>query len=303
MKELIKLNEIEAPEQERLITKLSYIDDTLGGGITKGSSILFAGLPGAGKSTLLMQLSDELSNGMGKKVLYISGEESVEQVKRRAERLGVNSSRVYLTQGVKVEGVIKQIRDISPDLVIIDSLQMLHSSYTNTAPGTPSQIRYALMTLCELAKNEGITIIFIGHSTKAGYISGLQTYQHMVDVVLFLGVNEDHTRFAEVIKNRYGATGRSKPLYMTPFGVADNPKGPKGRRKIDRNIKVVDMANHTGFMKPVTRVITTYIEKKAKAKYGEDKTLSEAETMDLAGRNLFARAAIGATIMATKYAL
>ena len=221
------LNQISSIPPERFSSGFAYMDELLGGGIIAGSTILFAGLPGAGKSSLLLQVSYEVAQGADKRVLYVAGEESKRQIKGRAERLAVNSDKIFLTNEPLVEDILTAIDETQPNLIIIDSVQMLHSNSMRTSPGTPSQIRYGLMTLCEVAQTKGITIVFVGHSTKGGYIAGLQTFQHMVDVTLYLGINEDNTRFLQVHKNRFGATGVTKSLYMSEYGIFDYPEEEK----------------------------------------------------------------------------
>ena len=221
------LSQISSIPPERFSSGIAYMDELLGGGIIAGSTILFAGLPGSGKSTCLIQLAYEVAQGTGKRVLYVAGEESKGQIKMRAERLAVDSDKIFLTNEPLVEDIIMAISEIKPELIIVDSVQTLHSSSMRTAPGTPSQIRYGLMTLCEIAQSKGITIIFVGHSTKGGYIAGLQTFQHMVDVTLYLGINEDNTRFLQVHKNRFGATGVTQSLYMSEYGIFDYPEEEK----------------------------------------------------------------------------
>ena len=214
------LNEIIATPPERFSTGINYFDEILGGGFVEGSTIIMAGLPGAGKSSLLNQVSYKLAEN-SLKVLYIAGEENKEQIKMRTERLGINSGLIFLCEDVEVEKIVEAVDFIQPQVLIIDSLQMLNSNTIKTAPGTPSQMRHGLMTLCKLSKDRKITTVFVGHSTKGGYIAGLQSFQHMVDTVLYLGINEDDTRFIKINKNRFGQTGLSQNLYMTKYGLFD----------------------------------------------------------------------------------
>jgi len=215
------LNEISPIPPERFSTGIYYFDNLLGGGIVAGSTMIVAGLPGSGKSTMFTQLSYQLAESAHKIVLYIAGEENKEQIKMRAERLAVNSGIIFLDEEVEIEKIIEAIDKVVPDVVIVDSMQMIYSNTLKPAPGSPSQMKYGLMTLCKIAKQRNIAIIFIGHATKGGYIAGLQTFQHMVDVVLFLGVNEDYTRFIKVNKNRFGESGISQNLYMSKYGLFD----------------------------------------------------------------------------------
>jgi DNA repair protein RadA/Sms len=218
--EIYPLNEISSIQPERYLTGLTYFDNILDGGLVASSTMIMAGTTGAGKSSLLTQVSYKLAEN-GRRVLYIAGEENKEQIKMRADRLGVNSNLIFLYEEVEVEKVIEAMNTINPEVTIVDSLQMLYSKLLKPAPATPSQMKYGLMTLCKVAKDKKITVIFVGHATKGGYIAGLQTFQHMVDTVLYLGINEDDTRFIKVNKNRFGQTGLSRDLYMSKYGLFD----------------------------------------------------------------------------------
>jgi len=216
------LSEIQTQPVTRYLTGLYGFDQLLGGGLVKGSTMLLAGQPGAGKSTMIIEIAFGLAKYEKKKVLYIAGEESMEQIKSRADRLAINSDLICLSENTEVENIIEVLKEVKPDVAIIDSLQMLHSPNVRAIAGSPSQIRSGLLTLNKYAKDNKITMIFIGHSTKGGYVAGLLTFQHAVDAVLYLGLNEDGSRFIKVNKNRFGQDQISQNLYMTAFGLSDN---------------------------------------------------------------------------------
>lgn len=224
MNDLTALNTITADPPTRYETGMEGLDKILGGGFVKGSTIMLSGQPGAGKSTLLLQVCNALSNTLGKKVLYIAGEENKEQIKMRADRLLINSHIVFLTEETEVEKIIEAVKESLPDLLIIDSLQMIHSPLFRADAGTPTQMRYSLRILARLAKDMNVTTVFVGHSTKqSGVIAGLLTLQHTVDVVLYLGLNDDTTRYLKANKNRFGAIDYIWYLDMTQKGLMYNP--------------------------------------------------------------------------------
>ncbi len=264
--EISTLNKISAENQTRYSTGINYLDTILGGGLVTGETILFAGLPGAGKSTFLLQMAYHLSVAKQKRVLYINGEESKESIKSRANRLCIDSNKIFLYDETKVEEIIKATNMVAPDIIIVDSIQMLSSTSLRTASGTPSQTRMSLLLLCALAKKKNITIFFVGHSTKGGYIAGLQTLQHMVDAVFFLGVNDDMTRSLKTSKNRYGETLITQDLYMTKYGLTDNPYQNKPD-SIIQNIpyteKQIKVAIEGTFMKPLVLASITWLKEKS----------------------------------------
>ncbi len=219
--ETTTLNNIIGLPPVHISTGMEFLDRVLGGGIVTGSTMLVAGTTGAGKSTLLLQAASAIAKQ--KKVLYVSGEETKEQIKLRADRLAIASDALLLAEDVDVEAIIKTVDKLHSDLVIVDSLQMLHTETLKAPPGTPSQMRYGLLKLCVFAKAVGTTFVFIGHSTKAGLIAGLQTFQHVVDCVLFLRLQADGTRLLLSPKNRFGATDVFSVLFMNQYGLSDFP--------------------------------------------------------------------------------
>ena len=220
------LNKISPIPPQRFLSGYVGFDQLMGGGIVKGSALLIAGTPGSGKSTALMQLAFNWATLANQKVLYIAGEENKEQIKMRAVRLGVDSSKILLYENTEVEAIIEKEEELKPDIIIVDSLQTLYSKTLKTQIGSPTQIRNGLFTLIGLAKSKQITIVFIGHSTKGGYIGGLQTYQHMVDVTLYLDIDDiDHSRTLVSKKNRFGSIDFVWELEMTENGLID-PEHP-----------------------------------------------------------------------------
>lgn len=218
----LNLTEVSNTPPPRWFTHISGFDNLLGGGIVKGSTMLIAGTPGSGKSTLLLQLAGQLAD-QGKKIIYVAGEENEEQIKMRAERFGINNPNIILFPCTQVERIIHAKFSFEPDLFIIDSLQMLYSETLHSQPGSPTQIRNGLLKLNEMAKTTGTTVIFIGQSTKGGFIAGLQTYQHTVDTVLYLGMDEDDPtgRCLVASKNRFGSVGQEWRVTMTEHGLVD----------------------------------------------------------------------------------
>ena len=223
------LNQILPIPPIRYQTGLTYFDDVLGGGLVEGSTLIISGSPGCGKSTMMVQVAYKLSERKldfqnNLKVLYIAGEENKKQIKMRTERLAINSSNIFLDEDIQVEKVIVAIEETDPKIVVVDSLQMLYTDTLKTPPSSPTQMRFCLQTLCRLAKQKGITIIFVGHSTKSGYIAGLQSLQHTVDCVLWLSLNEDNTRTFQAKKNRFGSIEPTYTLYMNEFGLFEYPE-------------------------------------------------------------------------------
>ncbi len=225
MSDFIALSDISPKLPRRYLSSVRGFDHLLGGGLVSGSAILLAGMPGSGKSTLLMQVAYSLAVGENVKVLYVSGEENKAQIKMRSQRIGINSKKILLSSQTQVEKILKARFKLKPRLVIIDSIQMLWSDKYKQAPATPTQMKYALLTLTGMAKSTGTIVIFVGHSTKGGFIAGLQTLQHMVDVTLYLGIDDENPakRFLKANKNRFGAIDFIWQTEMTEWGLIDDP--------------------------------------------------------------------------------
>ncbi|MDT0687943.1 DNA repair protein RadA [Autumnicola psychrophila] len=199
----LKIAEIENAPQNRWKTGNNELDRVLGGGLVPGSLTLLGGEPGIGKSTLLLQISLQLKY----KVLYVSGEESQQQIKMRAERIDPNPANCYILTETKTQNIFRQIEAISPEVVIIDSIQTLHSDYIESSPGSISQIRECTAELIKFAKESGVPVILIGHITKEGSIAGPKVLEHMVDTVLQFEGDRNHVyRILRAHKNRFGST-------------------------------------------------------------------------------------------------
>ncbi|WP_339811642.1 DNA repair protein RadA, partial [Zunongwangia profunda] len=199
----LRLNEIETAPQYRWKTGNNELDRVLGGGLVPGSLTLLGGEPGIGKSTLLLQISLSFPY----KVLYVSGEESQQQIKMRAERIDPNSTNCYILTETQTQNIFRQIEEVSPEVVIIDSIQTLHSDYIESAPGSISQIRETTSELIKFAKESNVPVILIGHITKEGSIAGPKVLEHMVDTVLQFEGDRNHVyRILRSHKNRFGST-------------------------------------------------------------------------------------------------
>jgi DNA repair protein RadA/Sms len=217
----ILIKDVTVGHEIRISTKISEFDRVLGGGLVQGSVILLAGDPGIGKSTLLLQTGGELS-GTGKKILYISAEESASQVKLRADRLKINSDNLYIYAQTNFEGIKSRILEYKPDVVIVDSIQAIHSPDIQSSAGSVSQIRECCNELIHIAKNENITMIVIGHVTKEGNIAGPKILEHMVDTVMYFeGDKYKSYRILRSIKNRFGNTSEVGIFEMSNKGLEE----------------------------------------------------------------------------------
>jgi DNA repair protein RadA/Sms len=187
-------------------TDLSELDTVLGGGLVPGSVVLLGGEPGVGKSTLLLQAADQYAK-LGKKVLYVSGEESTSQIAMRAERLGVRSSEILVMSETKLESVFAQIERLKPDLMILDSIQTVYSQQLESQPGSIGQLRECAFEIIQWSKSRNMATFLVGHVTKDGAIAGPKVLEHMVDVVLYFeGMAAQGFRLLRSIKNRFGST-------------------------------------------------------------------------------------------------
>ncbi|MBO5739189.1 DNA repair protein RadA [bacterium] len=216
-----KLSEIEMNSEVRMSTGISEFDRVLGGGIVQGSLILIAGDPGIGKSTILLQTSGELCKN-NKNVLYVSAEESISQIKLRADRLEVKAENLYIYPQTNFELIKKHIEDMKPDLVIIDSIQAIYTSTIQSSAGSVSQIRECCNSLMTLAKTNNVSIMVIGHVTKEGNIAGPKVLEHMVDTVIqFEGDKYKTYRILRSIKNRFGNTSEVGIFEMGSKGLKE----------------------------------------------------------------------------------
>ena len=214
---LIALKNIEAVEHPRMVTPDGELNRVLGGGIVPGSLVLVAGEPGIGKSTLFLQTALQLQ---GKKILYISGEESEQQIKLRAERLQIQNDDIYLLTETSVDLIFVEIKKLKPDVVIIDSIQTLQAPFIESAPGTVSQIRESTTAIQKFAKETNTPVFLIGHITKDGSIAGPKILEHIVDTVLqFEGDQHFAYRMLRTTKNRFGSTSELGIYQMTGAGM------------------------------------------------------------------------------------
>ncbi|MBQ9833055.1 MAG: DNA repair protein RadA [Clostridia bacterium] len=214
-----RLDDVEVAHAQRQLTGLGELDRVLGGGAVKGSTVLLGGDPGIGKSTLLMQMASNLSEKG--KVLYVTGEESVAQLKIRAQRLSLSGSMLLLAE-TNLDGIEAEISRIKPEFIIIDSIQTMYSSAVSSAPGSVTQVREATGTLTRLAKTEGYTVFIVGHVTKDGAIAGPRVLEHMVDTVLYFeGDRHDSFRLLRTVKNRFGSTNEIGVFEMCDKGMTE----------------------------------------------------------------------------------
>lgn len=215
------LSEIKTETELRILTGIEEFDRVLGGGIVHGSLVLVGGDPGIGKSTLLLQISKEVTD-KNRKVLYISGEESLSQIKMRAERLGVFHGELLLLCETDLDLIEEAIHKYNPDIVVIDSIQTMFKEEVSAAPGSVSQVREATGALMQIAKGMGITVFIIGHVTKEGVVAGPRVLEHMVDTVLYFeGDNYAAYRILRAVKNRFGSTNEIGVFEMQGTGLAE----------------------------------------------------------------------------------
>ena len=214
------LNSYKGQEVSRISTGFGELDRVLGGGIVKGSLILLGGEPGIGKSTLILELCDKIK-GEGK-VLYVSGEESAEQIKLRADRLGINNDDILFLGETDIDIVKENIEEMQPKLVIIDSIQTMYSDELTAAAGSVSQVREITSQIMRICKSKQITTIIIGHVTKDGTIAGPRVLEHMVDTVLYLeGERYFSYRILRGVKNRFGSTNEIGMFEMKGEGLVE----------------------------------------------------------------------------------
>lgn len=215
------LNEVMMEEEDRITTGIPEMDRVLGGGIVRGSLTLVGGDPGIGKSTLLLQVCRNLSN-MGRKVVYISGEESLKQIRLRADRLGGFEGQVQLFCETDISAAAEVICDLHPDVVVVDSVQTMVSDEISSAAGSVSQVREITAILMNIAKNEGIAVFLVGHVTKEGVVAGPRTLEHMVDTVLYFeGDQSAIYRILRGVKNRFGSTNEIGVFEMKQQGLIE----------------------------------------------------------------------------------
>ncbi len=221
----VRLSDVEPQKDRRQPTGCAELDRVLGGGLVRGSLLLLGGEPGIGKSTLTLQICGQLA-AAGTTVLYVSGEESAEQIRLRAERLEVTADRIHLLCAVELDDIVEAAAEIEPGLLVVDSIQTVFRSSLTSAPGSVSQVRECTAELLRLAKARAITTVLIGHVTKHGSIAGPRTLEHMVDAVLYFEGERFHQyRIIRAVKNRYGSTDEIGVFEMADTGLieVDNP--------------------------------------------------------------------------------
>ncbi|MCI8319011.1 MAG: DNA repair protein RadA [Lachnospiraceae bacterium] len=217
------LSQIAFSQDARLATGSAELDRVLGGGIVCGSLVLVGGDPGIGKSTLLLQMCRNLS-GCGKKVLYISGEESLQQIRMRAERMGTFTEHLMIFCETNLEAIREAITEVKPEIVIIDSIQTMYHENVTSAPGSVSQVRESTAVLMQIAKGMNISVFIVGHVTKEGVVAGPRVLEHMVDTVLYFeGDRHASYRVLRGVKNRFGSTNEIGVFEMRESGLEEVP--------------------------------------------------------------------------------
>ena len=218
----MSLTEVETAQEIRFPTGMGELDRVLGGGAVQGSLVLVGGSPGIGKSTLMLQISDTLSHNY--RVLYVSGEESARQIKLRAQRLGVAGEGMFLLSETNLNRVLDSVTELSPQVLIVDSIQTMYQESSDSLPGSVAQVKACAMSLMELAKGQGITVFVIGHINKEGSIAGPKVLEHIVDCVLsFEGEQNLAYRILRATKNRFGATDEIGVFEMLDAGLREVP--------------------------------------------------------------------------------
>ena len=217
-----KLQDVQQGGESRFNTGMGELDRVLGGGAVAGSLVLVSGAPGIGKSTLLLQICNSLCSG--RKVLYVSGEESEHQLKMRAQRLRVLPDNLFVLSETGLDNIIEAVRTIDPEILIVDSIQTLYRDDNESAPGSVSQVKDCTMALLQLSKSSGITVFVVGHINKDGAIAGPKVLEHMVDCVLYFeGDQNSSYRLLRAAKNRFGSTNEIGVFEMADTGLVEVP--------------------------------------------------------------------------------
>ena len=215
----VKLSQVAPQERQRIQTGIGELDRVLGGGLVAGSMLLIGGEPGIGKSTLTLQVCDRLALA-GRTVLYVTGEESAEQVRLRAERLGAESDAIHILCAIDLDEILAAVEEVT--LLVVDSIQTVYRSTLTSAPGSVGQVRECTAELLRLAKSRALTTFVVGHVTKFGAIAGPKTLEHMVDTVLYFeGEGFQQYRIVRAAKNRYGSTNEIGVFEMTEGGLSE----------------------------------------------------------------------------------
>jgi DNA repair protein RadA/Sms len=219
--EPVPIDAIELESEDRLLTGVAEFDRVLGGGIVPGTLVLIGGDPGIGKSTLMLQALYGLA-GNGNKVLYVSGEESIRQMRIRSKRLETVSPELLVAAEVELETILNMVKSVNPAVVVIDSIQTMYNSELTSAPGSVSQVRESTVRLMFMAKRSGIPVFLVGHVTKEGAIAGPKLLEHMVDTVLYFEGDRNHVfRILRAVKNRFGSTNEIGVFEMKGKGLEE----------------------------------------------------------------------------------
>ena len=217
-----RIQEVDCDAEIRFSTGIGELDRVLGGGAVAGSLVLVGGAPGIGKSTLLLQICAQLC--AGRKVLYVSGEESERQLKLRAQRLGVAPEELYILSETRLSDILEAVEEMKPDILIADSIQTLYNEENESSPGSVSQVKDCTMSLMHLSKSQGITVFVVGHINKDGNIAGPKVLEHMVDCVLYFeGDPNSSYRLLRAAKNRFGSTNEIGVFEMADKGLIEVP--------------------------------------------------------------------------------
>jgi len=217
----VKLNDIKNDNRQRWTSGIAEFDRVLGGGIVPGTIILIGGEPGIGKSTLLLEVTSGIAK-RGKKVLYVSGEESTYQIGMRAKRLKIETENLFLLSETSIDNIIKAVGEIAPSILIVDSIQTVFDTDIGSSPGSVSQVRECTSRLTRIAKEKDISVFLVGHVTKVGMIAGPRTLEHMVDTVLYLeGDRTQSFRILRAVKNRFGSINEIGVFEMEQSGLSE----------------------------------------------------------------------------------
>ncbi|HLR22259.1 MAG TPA: DNA repair protein RadA [Pseudogracilibacillus sp.] len=217
----MKINKIQSEKEPRITIQMKEFNRVLGGGIVPGSLVLIGGDPGIGKSTLLLQTSSQIAEKK-LRTLYVSGEESMQQTKLRAERLDIMSEELFVLAETNLYHILQHMKEIKPDFVVIDSIQTVFKEEVTSAPGSVSQVRECTMELMKAAKQNGLPIFIVGHVTKEGAIAGPRMLEHMVDAVLYFEGERHHAyRILRSVKNRFGSTNEMGIFEMKELGLQE----------------------------------------------------------------------------------
>ncbi|MFT4213720.1 MAG: DNA repair protein RadA [Microbacterium sp.] len=217
------ITQVDTRDTPRRTTGVGEFDRVLGGGIVPGAAILLSGEPGVGKSTLLLEVAAQSARA-GRRVLYVSAEESLGQVRLRAERTGALHDELFLASETDLATILGHVDETAPELLIVDSVQTVASSLVDGSPGHPSQVREVASTLIRVAKERGLPVVIVGHVTKDGQVAGPRVLEHLVDVVChFEGDRQTSLRFVRALKNRFGATDEVGCFEQTAGGIAEVP--------------------------------------------------------------------------------